>query len=219
MTRTALPLLAAGIFLVAALVMSGPLEAIRPAGSAGVLEPADRGLDEIRLILAEVLYLELDDYHHIMTYQGYDWTAIRDYLPQIWLIVRLKPDFWQAYQDGAYQLAVNLGSTAEGLRLLEEGIENCPGNLDLLWQNVVIRWRTGTGQPRERLQACLEYSRAVRAPGLPDPHPVELRNAALISTWIMEEGSGTRDSLTAARYSRRAGVLELVIRAGDRPSS
>jgi hypothetical protein len=217
--RTALPLLAAGVFLVAALVMSGPLEAIIPAGSAGVLEPADRGFDEIRLILAEVLYLELDDYHHIMMYQGYDWTAISDYLPQIWLIVRLKPDFWQAYQDGAYHLAVNLGSTTEGLRLLEEGIANCPGNLDLLWQNVVIRWRTGTGRPRERLQACLEYSRAVRDLGLPDPHPVELRNAALISTWIMEEGTGTRDSLTSARYSRRADILNLVIRAGDRPSS
>jgi len=183
------------------------------------MAPAVTGLDQVRLIAAEVLYLQLDDYHHIMVFQGYDWTAIADYLPQIWLIVNLKPDFWQAYEDGAYQLAVNLGMQEEGMELLERGLANCPGNSALLWQNVVIRWRLEIGSVRERLAACAMYARALRRDGLPDPSPAEMRNVSLIGSWVSENGPGSVDSLVSLHYSRRAGILDSIIEASGLTSS
>lgn len=216
--RAAFPYLLAVLMLISAIFLGSATE--RFGSSPGnPLQPAVDGFDEIRLILAEVLYLKLDDYHHIMMYQGYEWTEISDYLPQIWLIIRLKPDFARAYEDGAYHLAVNLGSPDRGLELLEEGLSHCPGNLSLLWQNVVIRWRTGFGSPRDRLEACLQYARVLRMNGNPDPRPTEMRNNYLIGSWVMEEGTGEYDSLIAARYGRRAEVLTLTIRSNSHPSS
>lgn len=213
------PLLVAVVCLAVSAAIVGPLDGLRRWSPSGTMGPAVSGLDQIRLIAAEVLYLQMDDYHHIMMYQGYDWTAIADYLPQIWLIVKLKPDFWQAYEDGAYHLAVNLGMQEEGMRLLEEGLENCPGNRQLLWQNVVIRWHLEIGTVRERLSACAQYARALRRGGLPDPSPTEMRNVSLIGSWVSEHGPGRVDSLTSRHYSRRADILDSVISAYGLTSS
>ena len=213
------PLIAAIASLALAATAVQPLDGIRRWSPTGTMGPAVSGLDQIRLIAAEVLYLQMDDYHHIMIFQGYDWAAIADYLPQIWLIVRLKPDFWQAYEDGAYQLAVNLGMPGEGMKLLEQGLENCPGNRQLLWQDVVIRWRLEIGTVRERLAACARYAGSLRRDGLPDPSPAEMRNVSLIGSWVSEHGPGHVDSLASRHYSRRAEILESILSASRLTSS
>lgn len=217
--RSQAPLIAAILCLGVAIIAVQPLDGIRRWSPTGTMGPAESGLDQIRLIAAEVLYLQMDDYHHIMMYQGYDWASIADYLPQIWLIVKLKPDFWRAYEDGAYQLAVNLGMPEEGMRLLEQGLASCPGNRELIWQNAVIRWRLEIGTVRERLSACARYARALRRDGLPDPSPSEMRNVSLIGSWVSEHGPGHVDSLASIHYSRRAGILESILSASRLTSS
>lgn len=205
--RGILPLSA--VFLAVAVLLSMAIDATVPVVGGDTLGPISDGFGQVRQIMADFLYLDLDRYHHIMMYQGYDWAQIADYLPQIWMIVRLKPDFWRAYEDGSYHLAVNLGMPDEGMRLLAEGLRNCPGNLPLLWQDAVIRWRLGLGSPRERLVACIAYADALRRIGLPDCSPIEMRNISLMGSWVMEDPVGG-DSLLSARYRLRADVLDLI---------
>ncbi len=203
-------LLSAAVSLATAILLSAAIDASYQVPGADTLAPISDGFGQLRGIVADFLYLDLDRYHHIMMYQGYDWAQIADYLPQIWMIVKLKPDYWRAYEDGSYHLAVNLGMPDEGMRLLEEGLRNCPGNLPLLWQNAVIRWRLGLGTPRERLEACIAYAGALRRIGIPDRSPSEMRNISLISSWVMEDPDGG-DSVLSARYSLRADVLDLIM--------
>ncbi len=213
--RETAPWLSAAFFLAAAVVLGGLAGGAAPGGSSGALEPFESGIDQIRLVLADILYLDLDEYHHIMMYQGYGWDEIGEYLPQIWLITRLRPDFAQAYSDGAYQLAVNLGRVDEGIALLEQGIENCPGDLELLWQNLVIRWRTEAGTPRERLLACLGYLGALRSLEFED-YPWDsssVRNVGLIASWVLEEGERPLSQALSRRYSSLADVMELRLEA------
>ncbi len=107
------------------------------------MEVFSSGFDEIRVFIADLLYLQIDRYHHIMTYQGYDWKVITDYLPHLWLITKLNPTFPEAYIEGGHHLAVNLGYVDEGLHLLREGIRNCPDNPGILWEYAYVSWETG----------------------------------------------------------------------------
>jgi len=118
-------LLSAAVSLASAILLSAAIDASYQVPGADTLAPISDGFGQLRGIVADFLYLDLDRYHHIMMYQGYDWAQIADYLPQIWMIVKLKPDYWRAYEDGSYHLAVNLGMPDEGMRLLEEGLRNC----------------------------------------------------------------------------------------------
>jgi hypothetical protein len=195
----------------ALLALSVLLGVLAGAGGSGgtVLDTLDSGAERIRGVLATVLYLDLDNYHHIMIYQGRDWTAITDYLPQLWLITRLDPGFAQAYDDGAYHLAVNLGRVDEGLELIEQGMRNCPSDRELVWQNLVIRWQTSAGTPSERFGAFTRFAGSSRRGGFDTALFERERNSTLIASWILESAGTLRDSLFAARYRARADVITL----------
>lgn len=194
--------------LLALSVLLGILAGER-GGDDAVLDTLGSGAGRIRSVLATILYLDLDNYHHIMIYQGRDWTSITDYLPQIWLIVRLDPGFAQAYDDGAYHLAVNLGRVDEGLELIEQGMRNCPSDRELVWQNLVIRWQTSAGTPAARFGAFARFARSSRSGGFDTALFERERNSTLIASWILDSAGTRRDSLFADRYRARADVITL----------
>jgi hypothetical protein len=158
------------------------------------LNAAGTGLSRIRGLLADILYLRADQYYHMGMFRGESWAEESDYLPIIWLVVELRPDFAPVYADGAYQLVVNLGMTEEGLRLLERGLRECPDDAELRWQNLVIRWQAGTGTPEDRRGAARDFLTFVRRNYPFSPPSEQERNAALIQSWLFEEDSTRRAS-------------------------
>ncbi len=90
-------------------VVSGRIAGETAWENEAASEAVSSGAGEIGSILADILWLQLDQYHHIWMYQGNEWTTATDYLPQLWLIIKLDPTFAEAYIDGGYHLVRNLG--------------------------------------------------------------------------------------------------------------
>jgi hypothetical protein len=173
------------------------------------LVAADAGLGNLRRLLADVIYIRADQYYHMAMYRGEDWARESDYLPVIWLVVKLRPGFEAAYSEGAYQLVVNLRLADEGFRLLERGMRECPGSLELRWQNFAIRWQAGFGTLEQRRQAGRDFLAFIRrSRSFEGPTDWE-KNAFLIQSWLFQEDS-TRSSAQrlASLYERRSRVIE-----------
>jgi hypothetical protein len=183
--------------------------AIRDAAEEGsdALVPVGESLEQVRSLAADYLFLKIDQYHHMWIYEGNDWTSIPEYLPLIWLIVELKPDFREAYSDGSYQLAVNLGYVDEGLELISEGIRNCPGDPGLRWDKLVIVWQTGAGNPQERRVAGWDLAGLIRRE-CPSSRPsLAERNSLYVISWLYEaDSTRARAGRLESRYSTRARI-------------
>jgi hypothetical protein len=124
---------------------------------------AASGLGKLGAVLGDLLWLQLDQYHHMWMYCGNDWTTDRDYLQQLWLITRLNPGFADAYITGGNHLAINLGAHEAGVDLLRRGIRNCPGNDRLIWEYAVVLWKTDYSGPRAAQEAIWEYMDLMRS--------------------------------------------------------
>lgn len=91
-------------------------------------------LGELRYTAAAVLWMKTDYYHHEYEFRGIDYRTNESLMPLIRLITILDPHFVQAYDFGAYHLAVNLKKKKESMKFLQEGITNNPEAFELVWE-------------------------------------------------------------------------------------
>lgn len=154
-------------------------------------------------MLASYLLVQIDNYHHIWIYQGGDWRRDTNYMQQVWLVSKLRPDIPDNYSDGGYQLAVNLGMVEEGLELLRRGMAECPDDLSLRWSYATVAWQTVENDPRLVQEACWSYLDLLRRQSAPPCS--EETNILRILGWMCEADSARMNSRRLADlYSRRA---------------
>ena len=204
------PFIAAVIFLTVA-VYSGRLASQAAPSDNTAAEAVSNGIGQIGSFIADILWLQLDRYHHIWMYQGHEWSSATDYLPQLWLIIKLDPTFAEAYIDGGYQLAINLDQKYEGIKLLQEGIRQCPENERVLWGYAVVLWEAEYCSPRETEEAIWQYLRLVREKrGLIEESWNE-GNAYFLLEKAFERDSLRRNYLEISRsYSNRNSFVRRV---------
>jgi len=142
MKRIITPLILALLFFVITIVIGSNIRATTLGDASAGEIAVSSSFSQLRTFLANVLWLQLDRYHHIWMYQGNAWTTATDYLPQLWMIIKLDPDYTQAYYTGGYQLAVNLDMPAEGIELFREGLFQNPNDPKLLWEYATVLWVT-----------------------------------------------------------------------------
>jgi hypothetical protein len=208
------------VLALAVAVLSGREAARRTAGGAPSLEVLSSGLEQIAGFVGDLLYLRIDDYHHIWMYQGHEWTEATDYLPMVWLVSRLKPEYARNYVNGGYHLAVNLGRVEEGVRFMRRGLRMCPTNLDLVWEYAVVLWKTAYGSPRERERALWRYLRMVRARGGDPDEPWNEYNSLMVLRRLFEADTDrAHHDRIADIYGRfhRNRARSLRLREGRRP--
>ena len=201
------PFVAAAIFLTVA-VYSGRLASQAASSDNIATEAVSKGIGQIGSFLADILWLQLDQYHHIWMYQGNEWVTATDYLPQLWLITKLDPTFAEAYIDGGYQLAVNLDEIDEGIRLLQEGIRHCPENERILWEYVVVLWEIDYYSMRETEEAVWQYLKIIRDKRGLIVDPWNEGNAYMLLEISFERDSLRRNNLRISRlYSKRRSFV------------
>lgn len=207
MKSRTVPLVVAAIFLTVA-VYSGRLASQAALSNNIATEAVSKGIGQIGGFLADILWLQMDQYHHIWMYQGNEWTTATDYLPQLWLIIKLNPTFAEAYIDGGYQLAINLDEKSEGIRLLQEGIRHCPENERVLWQYAVVLWETEFFSPRETEEAAWQYLSIVRKKRGIIEEPWNEGNAYFLLEKAFEQDILRRNNLEISRhYSNRCSFI------------
>lgn len=91
-------------------------------------------LGELRYTAAALLWMKVDYYHHEYEFQGKKLTQNEPIMPLIRLITLLDPHFVQAYDFGAFHLAVDLKRPEQGMKFLAEGVANNPNSFDLNWE-------------------------------------------------------------------------------------
>jgi len=196
------------VLLFAAVYLSGDLVSRRVVEdpTAGIV--ASEGLGRLGAVLGDLLWLQLDDYHHITMYQGYDWTTDRTYLQQLWLISRLNPGFPETYLTGGNHVAVNLGAPEEGLDLLRRGLENCPGDDRIVWEYAIVLWRTGHEGPRSTMEAVWDYMDLVRRRRMDVQEPWNYANChILLKTVLLEDTLRRNSRFLSDRYQSRSEFL------------
>jgi hypothetical protein len=202
-------LLLSSIFLVVAIVAGTVAMAL--TGSAGqeraARETTSAAFEELRGVLADILFLQLDQYHHIWIYQGNPWHTATDYLPQIWLIARLDPQFIEVYVDGAYHLAVNLGRPDEGMELLREGMAANPDNEDLMWEYAFLIQQLEESSPEARLEACWDLLHLARRRSGTDDPLREKNVCDLLEIIFRDEAVRRGAERISSRYQRRQRML------------
>ena len=209
------PVVFAVIFLAAAVVFGRLATGSYTRGNPQAAEALSSGSRQIGTVLADVLWLQLDRYHHIWMYQGYDWATATDYLPQLWLITKLDPDFAEAYIDGGYHLGVNLGYPEEGLELLDQGVINCPDDEEVFWEKAVVLWETNYRGYRATHEAVWDYLRLVSKKRGDIAHPWNEANANMLLEFTFEEDSLRRNHMRIAeRYSNRTDFIRFARRSG-----
>ncbi|RKZ05115.1 hypothetical protein DRQ25_16665 [Candidatus Fermentibacteria bacterium] len=171
------------------------------------------GAGEIGGILADLLWLQLDRYHHIWMYQGNEWMTATDYLPQLWLIIKLDPTFAEAYIDGGNHLAINLGHPEEGLRLLAEGVRQCPDNEKMRWERLIVLWQTYYYGSRSIQEAAWDYMTLVKEKRGLIVDPWNEANAALILELCFEDDSlRFNHTEISERYGERCDFIRFASR-------
>ncbi len=201
------PFVAAVIFLTVA-VYSGRLAGEAAMSDNTAEEAASKGIGQIGSFIADILWLQLDRYHHIWMYQGNEWVTATDYLPQLWLITKLDPTFADAYIDGGYQLAINLDEISEGIRLLQEGVRQCPDNERVLWEYAVVLWQADYYGPRMTEEAAWQYLRIVQEKRGLIEEPWNEGNAYFLLEKAFEQDTLRRNNLEISRrYSNRCSFV------------
>jgi len=196
------------LFLAAAVLLGIVASGRGLRGSRAGEEAIRAGTGELGTVIADLLWLQLDRYHHIWMYQGNQWATATDYLPQLWLITRLDPDFAEAYIDGGYHLAVNLGHVEDGLELLYSGRRNCPESEGILWEILAVVCETGHGGPRAAHEAAWDYLRLVARKRGHITEPWNEANADLILEFTFQDDSSRVNHERLARiYEGRTTLI------------
>jgi hypothetical protein len=178
---------------------------------SGHMEVFSSGFSEVRTFLADLLYLQIDRYHHILMYQGYDWRVVSDYLPQLWLVTRLNPTFPEPYIEGGYHLAVNLGYAEEGIGLLREGLRNCPDDPGVLWEYAYVSWEVDALPPGEQARSLWDFLKLERRLGITAAQPdryASVMNAGRLLWWTFRDYPERANHLRiAGRYESRVQLM------------
>jgi hypothetical protein len=204
---------AALIFLFLSVVSGSSVSQRATVDTSQHLQIFGSGFQRLKHFFASVLYLQLDDYHHIAMYQGIPWTENTDYLPQMWLIAKLDPHFTDVYTDAAYHLAINLGMVEEGMSFLEEGVKNNPDSLDIRFELAYLLWKTGEGSADNIINETIAYRTLLRRAGGDVRQPYNESSSATIIAETIEAQS---DSLNPYYqfYKTRAFFERQAKRAG-----
>jgi len=199
------PYVYAVIFLAVAIITGRLASEDSPGGNEVAKATVSAGTGQLGVMLADLLWIKIDNYHHIMMYQGYEWTAITEYMPQLWLVIKLNPSFPDAYIDGGHHLAVNLGFPEEGLELLDRGIINCPDDERVFWERLMVLWRTGYRGVRATRSAAWDYLKIVRRKRGRIREAWNEANAVMIIGFTFrDDESRINAGRLAARYEERA---------------
>jgi hypothetical protein len=214
MTGTPALLVISAFLLCLAFVLGNAVSSEASIDLSGHMEVFSSGFDEIKRIAANVLYLQLDEYHHIMMYQGYEWVTVTDYLPHLWLITRLNPEFPDPYKDGGYHLAVNLGFTDEGIELLRSGLLHCPDDPGISWEYAYVCWEVEYGSLRSRqenawrfLELCGELD--LTAADM-EQHTSMMNANRLLKFMFEDESSRSGSPCIASHYERRINLMSSI---------
>jgi hypothetical protein len=84
---------------------------------------------EFRSVIANLLWIKVERYHHEFVRTNADWRANKEILPLIKMITDLDPHFTDAYLCGSWMLCMGLNRTDEGIAYLKEGVRNNPDNM------------------------------------------------------------------------------------------
>ena len=84
---------------------------------------------EFRCVIANLLWVKVERYHHEYLRTHDDWRANKDILPLIKIITNLDPHFVEAYLCGGWMLATGLDREEEGVAFLREGLSNNPDSM------------------------------------------------------------------------------------------
>jgi hypothetical protein len=166
------------------------------------------GLGRLGAVLGDLLWVQLDQYHHMWMYQGNDWTTDRDYLQQLWLITRLNPGYAEAYLSGGNHLAVNLGAPEAGVELLRRGLANCPGNDRLVWEYAIVLWRTDYLGARATQEAVWDYMELFRSRRGRMQEPWNYANCLILLSTTFRECTTRRNfDVISRRYNSRSEFI------------
>lgn len=93
-------------------------------------EPAAYALaGEFRSVIANLLWIKVERYHHEFIQTNGDWRANKEILPLVKVITDLDPHFTDAYILGGWMLCMGLDRCDEGVSYLKEGASNNPHNM------------------------------------------------------------------------------------------
>lgn len=212
--KTGIVLFAAALVFLVLSVVSGT--AVSRKASVNTFEHIEvfgSGLQRLKHFIASALYLQLDDYHHIAQFQGASWADVTDYLPQMWLIAKLDPNFTDVYTDAAYHLAINLGNVEAGMDFIRKGTANNPDSLDVRFEYAYLLWETGTGTPEDIIYESLVYRSLVRKLNGDVDHSYNEPSSATLLAEVFEARA---DSLNpySLFYRRRSFFVRNAIREG-----
>jgi len=214
MTGTPALLVLSAFLLCLAFVSGNAVSREASIDLSGHMEVFSSGFDEIKRIAANVLYLQLDEYHHITIYQGSEWVTVTDYLPHLWMITRLNPGFPDPYVEGGYHLAVNLGYTDEGIELLKRGLLHCPDDTGISWEYAYVCWEMEYGSLQSRqdnvwrfLELCGELD--LTAADV-DQHTSMMNANRLLKFMFEDESSRSGSQGIALHYERRINLMSSI---------
>jgi hypothetical protein len=111
---------------------------------------------EIRGLLADFLWLRVDEYQHRRRIVGGDLLRSDDeaLMPLVRLITWLNPHFVDAYALGGQWLAFHFDRPIEATAFYEEGIQNNPQSFDLLNGAAWVYWRFRHNNPTAAKRAA-----------------------------------------------------------------
>ncbi len=121
-------------------------------------------LGEVRYTAAAMLWMKTDYYHHEYEFSGKPLSQNEAIMPLIRLITLLDPHFVQAYDFGAYHLAVDLKRHKESMQFLEEGLANNPNSFDLNWEYGFLKYRDEDYKTALKYLLKARENRAQRTP-------------------------------------------------------
>ena len=93
---------------------------------------------EFRTVIANVLWIKVEKYHHEYIRANRDWRADADVLPLMKMITDLDPHFVEAYLCGSWMLCTGLNRTHDGLAYLNEGLTNNPSSREINEQFAIL---------------------------------------------------------------------------------
>ena len=198
---------AAVVFLFLAVFSGASVSQRASVNTSQHLQLFGSGFGRLRHFVASALYLQLDDYHHIAQFQGILWTEVTDYLPQMWLIAKLDPNFTDIYTDAAFHLIINLGEVEKGLEFIREGVANNPDSLDVRYEFAYLLLATGAGDEDEILDEILTYRSLMRKTGGDTEQPYNESSSAVILSEIIDGGADSLNPYSLFYRRRRAFVV------------
>lgn len=202
-------ILISGFLFIIAVILGYTLDPFSSTDSEDIARQSiSSGFDNLKGFLADILWLKMDDYHHMWMYQGNPWTTATDYLPHLWLVIKLNPYYADAYIESGYHVAINLEYPEEGMRILKEGLFRIQDNEELLWINAFVSSQTNCTSLRSDEEASWKYLRYIRRRNGELESPWNERNSLFLLGESFEHDS-TRYNYQriSGRYHRRSNQI------------